>query len=442
MPQLDDVFAWNRESVLRFVAGLADSNGNQRKAGGIRIYHASEAFIRQLQLLLTKNGIASTVKVVVVEGNPSGFGWVKAVWYVNIVDCADIPCQQLDTRSGRQAVVGDRRQTIKRIVPLPGRYTSYCFAEPDTHKAVFNNMLTYQCNLCEVVLPRFNGDDDELRKAVPLLARANYRQTCVNLEDGILQRTWHELNEYLHLCGVGVTGVVQWCYQNDRRAWQQLKMMALQGANSMAEELNLPPPALVTTLKPSGTLSKLAECTEGIHKPLGKYIFNNINFSVHDPLVSMLQAAGYRVFENPNDSTGVLVTFPMCYENVEFSDVGGRQLNVESAVTQLDRYRLLMTEYVQNNVSTTISYAPGEVGQIVDWMHRHWDDYVATAFIFRNDPTKTAEDLGHPYLPQEVVTESDYLAYVSRLRPVDTQTKASAFEIDMEECKSGMCPIK
>ena len=47
-----------------------------------------------------------------------------------------------------------------------------------------------------------------------LIARANYRQSCVNLDDGVLQRTWHGLNEYLHLCGVGLTGIVQWEYFN------------------------------------------------------------------------------------------------------------------------------------------------------------------------------------------------------------------------------------
>ena len=42
------------------------------------------------------------------------------------------------------------------------------------------------CNLVEVVLPRFNGDEAGLQAAVRLAARANYRQTCVNLRDGVL----------------------------------------------------------------------------------------------------------------------------------------------------------------------------------------------------------------------------------------------------------------
>ena len=236
-----------------------------------------------------------------------------------------------------------------------------------------------------------------------VVARANYRQSCVNLDDGVLQRTWHELNEYLHLCGVGVTGVVQWERHLDKTAWQDLRNIAVSAARSMAEELDLPHPALVTTTKPSGTLSKVADCTEGVHKPLGKYIFNNVNFSIHDPLVARLKSAGYRVFENPYDTTGCLVTFPVEYANVDFSTAHGKQINTETAIAQLTRYKLMMDNYVDHNVSTTISYSPGEVGGIVDWLHKNWDSYVATAFMFRNDPSKTAADMGYPYLPQEVV---------------------------------------
>ena len=53
------------------------------------------------------------------------------------------------------------------------------------------------CNLTEVNVGAFASDDWGLDRAVYLTARANYRQTLVNLDDGILQRTWHENNEYL-----------------------------------------------------------------------------------------------------------------------------------------------------------------------------------------------------------------------------------------------------
>lgn len=298
------------------------------------------------------------------------------------------------------------------------------------------------CNLVDVVTSRFNGDFEGLQKATYLLARANYRQTCVNLNDGVLQRTWHELNEYLHLCGVGLTGVVGWEHHKDPTALQILRTLARSGADSMADELDLPHAALVTTIKPSGTLAKIADCTEGVHKPLGRYIFNNINFSQHDPLVEIMVQAGYDVRENPYDSTGALVKFPVDYRNVDFTKIDGKYVNQETAIEQLERYKVLMDNYVDNNISSTISYSPGEVGQIVEWIHKNWDSYVATAFMYRNDATKTAEDLGYPYLPQEVVTEEAYHAYVDTLLPVNISGASGHHEIESQECRGGMCAVR
>ena len=103
------------------------------------------------------------------------------------------------------------------------------------------------CNLSEVDVGKFRGDSAGLRRATHLAARANYRQTCVNLLDGILQEAWHLNNEFLRLCGVGVTGVAR---RPDMSAydWSDLQRTATTGAYSMADELGLPRPKNVTTI--------------------------------------------------------------------------------------------------------------------------------------------------------------------------------------------------
>jgi adenosylcobalamin-dependent ribonucleoside-triphosphate reductase len=308
------------------------------------------------------------------------------------------------------------------------------------------------CNLVELNLSAFNGNAQELWSAVWILARANYRQTCVNLVDGVLQRAWHENNEFLRLCGVGVTGVVQWEMANDRTAWTFLKREAKRAAHAMADELGLPRPKAVTTVKPSGTLSKIMDTTEGVHKPLGKYIFNNVRFSKHDPFVENLRRAKYRVFDDPTSPDAVLVTFPVAYEGVEFEEVDGKSVNLESAVAQLERYKLLMDLYVDHNCSITVSYGPEEVPEIVAWLHDNWDLYVGVSFLYRADPSKTAEDLGYLYLPQEVVTKEAYDTYVTTLKRVkglESGAEEMKAEVDYDlvvdsgsECATGACPVR
>ncbi len=313
------------------------------------------------------------------------------------------------------------------------------------------------CNLTEVNVLAFKGDKVGLERALWLAGRMNYRQTMVNLRDEILQEAWHLNNDFLHLCGVGLTGVRG---RPDLSAYDYKRMrnITVSAAYSMANELNSPLPKNVTCVKPSGTISKImgteewGEVPEGIHKPMGKFIFNNITFSRHDPLVARFKAAGYAVQEKPHEPESVLVKFPVKYDNVPFTrkiitrkngTIEEVEINTESAVLQLEWYRLLQETWCEQNVSNTVSYDPSEIPAIIDWLLENWDTYVGVSFLLRNDPSKNAEDLGYAYLPQEVVTQAAYEAYTARLKPVDYGG------IDMRDesptdaaCASGACPVR
>jgi ribonucleoside-triphosphate reductase len=248
-------------------------------------------------------------------------------------------------------------------------------------------------------------------------------------------------NEFLRLCGVGLTGIAQ---RDDLGAHdlQMLQREATSAAYSMADELGLQRPKNVTCVKPSGTLSKIMDTTEGIHKPLGKYIFNNVNFGKHDMLLPILREAGYNVFDNPADTEGVLVTFPVSWDNVEFDKVDGVEVNLESALTQLERYKKYQVNWTQQNTSVTISYDPSEVPDIISWLLNNWEYYVGVSFLYRTDPTKTAEDLGYLYLPQEVVTKEAFDEYSAKLKPIDLSDNGELDALIDEACSTGACPIR
>jgi ribonucleoside-triphosphate reductase len=297
------------------------------------------------------------------------------------------------------------------------------------------------CNLTEIDIGKFKGDSAGLHRAAYLAARANYRQTCVNLKDGILQESWHLNNYFLRLCGVGLTGIAK---RPDMGGYdyEYLKRTTTAAAIGMADELDLPHPKNVTCVKPSGTLSKIMDTTEGVHKPLGKYIFNNVQFSKHDPVVEILKASNYHVFNHPTDDSGVLITFPVKWEDVPFHKVNGKEVNLDSALDQLEKYKLLQNNWTQQNTSVTISYSPDEVPTIIDWLLANWDIYVGVSFLYRTDPSMTAKDLGYLYLPQEVVDELTYREYVAKLKPVELNGTDSFDELVQDDCASGACPIK
>jgi len=237
-----------------------------------------------------------------------------------------------------------------------------------------------------------------------------------------------------------------------------MRNITVSAAYSMANELNAPLPKNVTCVKPSGTMSKImgteewGEVPEGVHLPLGKYMFNNITYSKHDPLVPRFREAGYTVIDKPFEPESVLVKFPVKYEHIPFTlttvtrkngKVEEVEINTESAIDQLEWYRLLQETWCEQNVSNTVSYDPSEVPAIIDWLLKNWDIYVGVSFLFRNDPTKNAEDLGYAYLPQEVTTKACYDIYVSQLKEIDY----SGIEMCDEEsgeiaCSTGACPVR
>ncbi|MBA3816647.1 MAG: ribonucleoside-triphosphate reductase, adenosylcobalamin-dependent [Parachlamydiaceae bacterium] len=312
------------------------------------------------------------------------------------------------------------------------------------------------CNLTEVNVLAFKGDKVGLERALFIAGRMNYRQTMVNLRDEILQEAWHLNNQFLHLCGVGLTGLRG---RPDLTAYdfKRMRNITVSAAYSMANELNAPLPKNVTCVKPSGTLSKVmgteewGEVPEGIHMPLGKYLFNNITYSKHDPLVARFRDAGYSVVEKPYEPESVLVKFPVRYDSVPFTRMmvtrkNGKveevEINTESAVQQLEWYRLLQETWCEQNVSNTVSYDPSEVPGIIDWLLKYWDSYVGVSFLFRNDPSKNAEDLGYAYLPQEVITKETYDTYVARLKEIVYTGIDIRDEELLESCATGACPIR
>lgn len=312
------------------------------------------------------------------------------------------------------------------------------------------------CNLFQVVWHRYNGDFEGLKRAQWLAGRANYRQTCVSMRDGVLQLQWEDNQKLLRLCGVAPTGYVAWEGVGDPASLEACRDWAIRGANSMADAFGTQRARRVTQVQPSGTVSKALglegdEVHEGAHLALSRWIFNNVNFPAQDPILDRLRDAGYSVWPNPVDPTGMLVTFPVEYpaspmftkvEREVDGEIEHMEINLESALAQLERYRLLMKHYVQHNCSITVSFDASEIDDMADWFMANWDDYVGVSFLQRNDPTKTAEDLGFKYLPQQTVTREVFYDYALTLKPVDLSKDESHDLMEMDACSTGSCPIR
>ena len=155
--------------------------------------------------------------------------------------------------------------------------------------------------------------------------------------------------------------------------------------------------------------------------------------SSHDPLVGLLTEAGYPVRPHPSLHESVLVQIP-----VEMPGASNRPL---SAIEQLERYKLMMENWVDSNCSITVYYEKHELRAISNWLFENWDVFVGVSFLPRVDATKTAEELGYAYLPQAIVSDEEWAKLVAGIKPVNLDADRSN-ELVGDDCASGVCPVR
>ena len=112
-------------------------------------------------------------------------------------------------------------------------------------------------------------------------------------------------------------------------------------------------------------------------------------------------------------------------------------VSYESAISQLERYKLLMDAYVEQNCSITVTYKTDEIPTIITWLKSNWSSYVGVSF----PPYVDTQEV-YSYLPQEVVSAKVSEEYVAQLTPVDLDEVKGTHEIEDDEGLQGGCPVK
>jgi hypothetical protein len=319
------------------------------------------------------------------------------------------------------------------------RFDDFVISNPCFEEGLPNGGLCNQGSVNAV-----GGDLASLFETARLLARALYRQTCVNLNDGILDERWHRNNLHYRNLGLGLMGITESGLTPAQL--RRIKQEAIYGALSMAQELDLPSPYYVTTIKPEGTMAKCFGVSEGLHHPLARHIFNWQNFSGDDPVVDFLEEHNYQVRPNPQNPGDVIINLPVKWDSPYFrwaKDDNGIELDCASAVSQLEKYKTMMMHWVDTNASCTIHYWPHEMPEIAQWLHQNWDNYIGTAFAPRSpDATKIPEGL---YLPQQPVSANEFNAYRAKIKDIDwdkfSAQRGFNREAGIDACESGTCGL-
>lgn len=367
---LNVIASWSKKCILQFVAGLADTDGSNTHANGIRIYISGYERARKIYLLLLKCGIRSSVNLMSPKGTVTNKGTrSEDMYYLQITECAEIPCQRLDISKGKSAKFKGKWQVVKSVEELPGLHSTYCVEEREYHKVVFNGTLTGNCNLSEVHLNQLDPLNLEEQKQA---FAAGALSVAALLHHEFVDERFRVSRELDPIVGVSFTGLfdffvnafgtgwlrwweagrpVDWDYLSyqevanlyaiaatlgipklgipnydevwddcdaqlflelEKRYFQFWKDCVREKLYDYCDRHNLKRPNRYTTTQPAGTKSLLTGASSGWHPPKAQRYIRRITMAAYDPVALACLDYGYSIVPSQSckDEFGNLLNDP------------------------------------------------------------------------------------------------------------------------------------
>jgi len=318
-------------------------------------------------------------------------------------------------------------------------------------------MLGGYCVIADIV--PFHADTlDEAEEAFRAATRALIR---VNTMDNLYSKETKRTNRI----GVGVTGIHEFAWKffqvgfrdlinpdfNDEPGskseaaasfWLTMHRFSnavKDEAEKYSKELGLNTPHTSTTVKPSGSVSKLFGITEGWHLPAHAHYMRWVQFRSDDPLVQTYKDLGYQTKELQTYSGTTIVGFPT---QPAIGGLGmGDALVTATEATLEEQYKWLrlgekywIGDERGGQISYTLKYDPAVVSfeHFRDMLIKHQSQVKCCSVLPVTDSS------AYEYLPESTITKTEYEALMREIADSKV-TEDVAFEhID---CASGACPV-
>jgi ribonucleoside-diphosphate reductase alpha chain len=301
------------------------------------------------------------------------------------------------------------------------------------------------CNLTTNNLLAFVDEENKLdvaglKKILRLSVRIALRMTLVTAE----LPEWNKVMEEDRIVGISLTGIMDMVnktgmsYEELGRLFKQLRATVHEEGTFFCEELKIPVPALMTTIKPEGTLSTLPCVSSGIHYAHSNYYIRRVRIATSDPLYKMMEKQGCYPIYNEVGQTDENCTIKVIEFPVKAPE--GRTKYDVGAIEQLELYKLSMLNWTDHNTSITVHVRENEWEEVAVWLYENFDCSVGVTFLPLFEET-------YPLLPFEKTTKEDYEKRLSSIKPIDYEL-LSKYDVDETQelmdadCENGFCPIR
>jgi len=229
----------------------------------------------------------------------------------------------------------------------------------------------------------------------------------------------------------------------------RFKQAVVDEAASYSKKLKVNVPHTNTTIKPSGTISKLFALTEGAHLPSMREYIRWVQYRSDDPYVKRYEKKGYPVKELKSYSGSTAVGFPTQPLICRLGMNGRLVTASEASPEEQYKWLILLEKYwivgvdedeqpledTGNQVSYTLKYDPQRVTQkeYIEMVKKYQGQVKCCSLMPQQDAT------AYEYQPEQPVTISEFMRVLNEIEKDESIME----DIDYEhlKCESGACPI-
>lgn len=210
--------------------------------------------------------------------------------------------------------------------------------------------------------------------------------------------------------------------------------------NEYSQALGCNPSIKHTTVKPSGTVAKLAGASDGMHFHYAGYLIQRIRFQASDPLLKALAKCGYYSEPDVYTPNTVCVEFPLRAAHADSENFASA--GTVSIAEQFATQAFLQTYWSDNAVSCTITFQNDEGKQITSLFNQYRHIIKSTSLLpYYGGSLKQA--------PKEPIDKETYekrkasiIADVATVFAKQNNDQKNLELIDQTDCESGSCPVK
>lgn len=323
----------------------------------------------------------------------------------------------MESKSGERGIF-NRRAMKKKVAENGRRKEGYEWGTNPCAEIILRpNGL---CNLTEVII-RAEDTPGTLKMKVGLATiLGTFQSTLTNFR--YVRPIWQRNAEEERLLGVSLTGIMDNPLTSGKQdlseladLLQEMKGVAIATNAEWAKKLGIPVSAAITTVKPSGTVSQLADSASGIHPRYAMHYVRTVRADKKDPLAKFMRAKGFPVEDCVSQPDAVDVfSFPV--KSPDHSVLR----NDMTAIDQLEHYLIYKQHWCEHNPSITVYVRDSEWLAVADWVYNHFDDIGGVSFLPHSD---------HVYAqaPYQEIDEQTYQELKARMPEVDWK-ELSAFE--------------